>query len=112
MTIEFHSPAPPDEVHEWVIEDIKKKLTELHHLDKEVSWAAVYLTKNTAAFNGNYVCEIELTLFRNCVMVQRNAHSYLEAAKEVIKELTNIVNAQIRKHREMPELVTGTIDML
>lgn len=109
MTIEFHTPAPFGEVHEWVIDDVKKKLSAFHHQDKEISRAEVYFTKNPVAFNGDHVCEIELTVFGNSIMVQRNAHSYMQAAKEVLHELAKIVQEQVRKQKDLPDVITSSV---
>jgi len=107
MTIEFLTPI--GEVHEWVIDDIKKKLTEFHQRDKDISRAQVYFRKNPKAFDGDFVCEIELTIFGNSVMVQRNADSYLLAEREVMKELPRIVDEQIHQQNEPSDEILSTV---
>ncbi|MFI5195867.1 MAG: hypothetical protein ACHQD8_02140 [Chitinophagales bacterium] len=109
MTIEFHNPA--DAIPEWIIGDIKKKLTDLHHQDKEISRAQVYFQKQPVAFDGDYVCEIELTIFGSSIMVHRNADSYALASREVLKELSEQVQKQIQKQNELPDEIVSTVDI-
>ena len=107
MTIEFHTPAR--EVQEWVIDDIKKKLTEFHKIDKEISRAEVNFRKHPIAFDGEYVCEINLAVFGNSIMVQRTGDSYTEASREVLKELSKIVDEQIQKQKELPDDIYSSV---
>ncbi len=107
MTIEFHTPAR--EVQEWVIDDIKKKLTEFHHRDKEISRAEVHFRKHPIAFDGDYVCEINLTIFGNSIMVQRSGDSYTQASREVLKELAEIIEDQIQKQKEPPGEIYSSV---
>ena len=41
--------------------------------------------------NGNYKCKIELNVFDHSIMVQRNADSYLQASKKVMKDINRIL---------------------
>lgn len=109
MTIEFHNPA--DAVPEWIIDDIKKNLVNLHHKDKEISRAQVYFQKQPIAFDGDYICEIDLTIFGSSIMVHRNADSYAQASREVLKELSEQVQQQIQKQHELPDEIVSTVDV-
>lgn len=111
MTIEFHAPAGT--VNEWVIDDIKKKLTELHKLDKEISRTQVYFRKRPIAFDGDYVCAIELTIYGSSIMVERSADSYRQAASHVIEELGKKVQEQLQKEKqnEPPDEIYSSVEV-
>jgi hypothetical protein len=109
MKIEFNT--PPGEVHDWIIDDLKKKLTEFHQRDKEIYSAQVNFHKRPIAFKGDCVCVIELAVYCNSIMVQRNADSYLQASREVMKELSRIVLQQIHKQKQLPVEILTTVDV-
>ena len=107
MIIEFQAPAGA--IQEWVIDDLKKKIIEFHHMDKDITYAQVFFRRQPIAFDGDYVCEIELTTYGGSIMVQRNGVNYVQAAKEVIKELTEKVQKRVLQHRELPDEVLSTV---
>jgi hypothetical protein len=111
MNIKFD--VPIGEIQEWVIDDIKKELTELHHKDKEISDAHVIFSYHPVAFDGDYVCEIELTIYGSSIAVRRGAGSYNDAARQVMKELTEKVQEQIQKQQENepPDEIVSTVDV-
>lgn len=105
MNIEFHIPA--GETQEWLVEHIEKKLTELHHEYEHISRAEVYFRKNPQAFDGEYVCEIDLTIFGSSIAVKQSAESFVRASSEVITELEKRVGEQIRKDGDTPDIISS-----
>jgi hypothetical protein len=107
MTIEFHN--PDKEVAEWVIDFVRDKLMEFHARDKEISRAEVYFHKQPMAADGEYVCRINITIYGNSFFVRRNKQGYLEAAREVIAELSDLVDQQIKDQKEPPDSITSSV---
>lgn len=109
MTIEFQAPAGA--VNEWVIDDIKKKLAEFHRQDKEIGRAQVYFRKRPIAFDGDFTCAIELTVYGSSIMVERSADSYRQAASDVIDELNIKIQEQLQKlkQNEPPEEIFSSV---
>jgi len=111
MTIRFNT--PPGDVQEWIIDDLKKKLTEFHQKDAEITAAHVSFHKRPIAFDGDYNCEIELVIGGSSIMVQRSANSYLQATRKVLEELNRIIEEQIEKQRqnEPPNIILTTVEV-
>ena len=99
MSIEFQTHSR--EVPEWVISDLTKKLMGLYRKNKNILHVQVSFNKRVIAFDGDYICEIELTIPGNSIMVQRNARSYAHAASEALDEILKIAD----EHTQLKEPV-------
>lgn len=109
MTIEFHMPA--GEVPEWLVNNLKEKLAELHRQDKAIGRAEVYFRKSCDASGDSFSCAVELAIFGSSIMVEKTAHSYPHAVAELIKELQIRVRHDIDEQRQPPDEVKSTVDV-
>lgn len=109
MDMEFHTAV--GDVKEWVIDHVKQKLIELHHREKEISRAQVYFREESGEKTGNKICEIDLTIFGSSLFVHRKANSYEQAMHEVLTELTERVEEQVRRQNEPPDEITSSVEV-
>ena len=109
MNIEFQ--ASQGQVKEWVIDHVREKLMELYHRDKRISRAQVYFREQPDAEGGSKICEIDLSIYGDSLFVRRKAGSFEQASMEVLKELTEKVDEQIRNQGEPPEEITSTVNV-
>ncbi len=82
MYIEIYTPH--GEVQEKTIRHVREQLMELHKKNKEITRAEIHFRSLTI----DSVCEVELMINDNLIFVHRKAASYEQAAKQVLKELT------------------------
>ncbi|MDP4261379.1 MAG: HPF/RaiA family ribosome-associated protein [Bacteroidota bacterium] len=106
MNIGFH--APQGEVKEWVIDHVRQKLMDLYHQDKGITKAQVYFREQPDD-ERNKICEIELMIYGDPLFVHRKAPSFEQASNEVLAELAEKVDEQIRNQGEPPEEITSTV---
>jgi ribosome-associated translation inhibitor RaiA len=107
MTIEFFTPH--GEVAEHIILFIKEKLMEFYHRDKEIYGAEVVLKKNAISPVNDHTCEITLSIYGEILMVHRTAENYLQAAREVLEELSLKVDEFLQRQKEPPDQITSTV---
>jgi len=109
LRIEFHNPA--GSVNEWVIHDIEQKLMEFHRRDNEISGVQVFFRTRPVAFDGDYICAMEATIFGSSIMVERNAESYQAAAGLVLEELGMKIDEQVQrqKRNEPPDEIYSSV---
>ncbi len=107
MNIEIHTPG--GKVKEWVTRYVSDKLKELHNRDKSISKARVYFWQQSKTQNGDKACEIDLSFFGESFFVYRKAYSYEQAVREVLAELTQKVNTQLKQQRELPNKIMSTV---
>jgi ribosomal subunit interface protein len=100
MIIEFHTQGV--EVEEWMIDYIKQKLTDYYTQDREITRADIYFHRHPGALDGEYGCEIVLTVFDSSLTVQHSADSYNVAVNEVIRELSRRVKEMTDDQKELP----------
>jgi len=106
MTIEFHTPH--GEISEATINFLKKNLMACYHRDPEISRAEVYFRKNGEP-EDKCICEVDLTVYGNSLMVLRSAASFQQAAEEVVKEVNLKVDEWIANQKEPPDQITSTV---
>lgn len=82
MYIEIYTPHGG--VQEKTIRYVREQLMELHKSNKEITRAEVHFRSHTV----DSVCEVELMINDSFIFAHRNAASYEQAAKHVLKELT------------------------
>jgi hypothetical protein len=63
------------------------------------------------AFDGEYVCEIDLTIFGSSIMVTYSAESFVRSASEAIAELEKQVQIQVHKNIEPPDDLFSSVDV-
>jgi putative sigma-54 modulation protein len=107
MTIEFHSPH--GKVKEWIVDYMKSKLIELHHLEPAISRAEVYLKEEPGVSAESKICEIDLTIFGESLFVRRSAGSFEEASREALDSLTADMQSQVGRRNEPPDRITSTV---
>ena len=107
MTIEFFTPH--GEVPEHIILYIKEKLMEFYHRDNEIYGAEVVLKKQFIGPGNDHVCEITLSIYGEVLMVHRSADHYLQAARNVLEELSCKVDEFLQRQKEPPDQITSTV---
>lgn len=107
MTIEFFTPH--DEVPENLIHFIKQRLMDFYHRDNEIYGAEVVLKKQFINPGNDHVCEITLSIYGEVLMVHRRADNYLQAARDVLKELSLKVDEFLQRQKEPPDEITSTV---
>ena len=107
MTIEFFTPHT--EVPEHIILFIKEKLMEFYHRDTEIYGAEVVLRNQQVNPGNDHICEITLSIYGEVLMVHRTADNYLQAAREVLQELSSKVDEFLQRQKEPPDQITSTV---
>jgi len=107
MTIEFFTPQ--GEVPEHIIYFIKGKLMEFYHRDSEIYGAEVVLRNQHVNPVNDHICEITLSIYGEVLMVHRTADNYLQAAREVLEELSLKVDEFLLRQKEPPDQITSTV---
>ena len=107
MTIEFFTPQ--GEVPEHIILFIKEKLMGFYHRDNEIYGAEVVLRNQQVNPGNDHICEITLSIYGEVLMVHRTADNYLQAAREVLEELSLKVDEFLQRQKEPPDQITSTV---
>ena len=107
MTIEFFTPQ--GEVPEHMILFIKERLMGFYHRDNEIYGAEVVLRNQQVNPGNDHVCEITLSIYGEVLMVHRTADNYLQAAKEVLEELSLKVDEFLLRQKELPDQIMSTV---
>lgn len=109
MTIEFFTPQ--GEVPEHLIRFIKEKLMEFYHRDNEIYGAEVVLRNQHVNPGYDHICEITLSIYGEVLMVHRVADNYLQAAREVLEELSLKVDEFLQRQKEPPDQIMSTVSV-
>ncbi len=107
MTIEFFTPQ--GEVPEHMILFIKERLMGFYHRDNEIYGAEVVLRNQQVNPGNDHICEISLSIYGEVLMVHRTADNYLQAAKEVLEELSIKVDEFLLRQKELPDQIMSTV---
>lgn len=107
MTIEFFTPQ--GEVPEHIILYIKDKLMDFYHRDPEIYGAEVVLKRNSLSPINDHTCEITLSIYGEVLMVHRTSDNYLQAARDVLTELSLKVDEFLLRQKEPPDQITSTV---
>ena len=107
MTIEFFTPQ--GEVPEHIILFIKEKLMGFYHRDNVIYGAEVVLRNQHINPANDHICEITLSIYGEVLMVHRVADNYLQAAREVLEELSLRVDEFLQRQKEPPDQITSTV---
>ncbi len=108
MNIEFQTPY--GKVSEKLVDDIRNRILELSHMNKNISRAEVLLKEDETIIPAeNKVCEIRLTVFGDSLLTHSRTENFTKSAKEAIKELKKMVKQQVKKQKEPPDEITSTI---
>ena len=107
MTIEFFTPQ--GEVSEHIIQFIKEKLMEFYHRDNEIYGAEVVLKNKLISPGSDHICEITVSIYGELLMVHRSAANYIQATRDVLKELSLKVDEFLQRQKEPPDQITSTV---
>lgn len=108
MTIEFHTPH--GKISEKLVNNIRNKMLELSHINKEISRAEIILKEDETIIPAeNKVCEIRLTVYGDDLLAHARTENFEQSAKEVIRELKKMVKQQVKKQKEPPDEMTSTV---
>lgn len=99
MNIEFHTPNL--QVKEWIISHITGQLLGLQQRHKRIVRAQVYFRQQDEGGEKAKLCQIDLSILKDSILVQRKAESYEQAMREVLAALSDKVDerVRIRDHR-------------
>jgi ribosome-associated translation inhibitor RaiA len=109
MKIEFN--LMHAEVPGHVIDFVRDKLMDFHRENKEVANAEVSFRQIPWELKDSYVCQVIITLFGESLLVQRSSSSYLQSARDVIKEISIRIEELLKRIKEPPEEVVTTVDI-
>jgi len=105
MTIEFNTPY--GKVPEKLISDIRNEIIQLSHFNKKISRAEVVLKEEEAFLAAaNKICEIRFAIYGDDLLVHARTQNFRNSAKEVITELKRLIRKQVKKQKELPDLMT------
>ena len=107
MTIEFFTPH--GELPEHIILFIKEKLMGFYHRDNEIFGAEVVLKKKLISPRNDHICEITVSIYGEILMVHRSSASYIQAARDVLEELSLKVDEFLQRQKEPPDQITSTV---
>jgi ribosome-associated translation inhibitor RaiA len=109
MKIEFN--LMHVEVSGHIIDFVRDKLMEFHRENAEVANAEVSFRQIPWELKNNYVCQIVITLFGETLLVQRTTSSYLQSARDVLKEIAIRIEELLKRINEPPEKVITTVEV-
>lgn len=108
MTLEFLTQHAA--VSDKLVTYIRNELMKMYHLFNSISRAEVILKEDkTIIPSENKVCEIRLTVFGDDLMAHSRTESFRKSAREVIKELKQLVKQQASHKNEPPDIITSTV---
>jgi putative sigma-54 modulation protein len=108
MNIEFHTPYKM--VSEKLVNEIRKEILELSHINKNISRAEVFLKNDeTIILAENKICEIRLNIYGSNLFAHTRTENFESSAREAIKELKKKVKQQSKKLNEPADEVTSTV---
>lgn len=107
MTIEISTPQ--NEVPEHIIFYLKGKLMNFYHRDNHIEKTEVVLRHQQIDGINEYVCEVTLNLYGETVMIHRSSKSYLQAIRQVIKEISKVVEEFIEHRNDLPDKIATTV---
>lgn len=100
MNIEIFNPK--DGVKKWVINYTIDKLRELHRLDKEISKAQVYFKRQPSSPSEDKICEIDLTIYGDSLLLHSEAGSFERAVRDAMQELYQRVDELLKRLNKQP----------
>lgn len=108
MIIGFHNPCAV--ITEGLIEYLREEIIKLSHQSGEISRAEVAL-KEEPGVNGqtDKVCEIRLAIYGDDLMTHGRAHNFWKAAENALKALKELVDQQVARRNEPPDITTSTV---
>jgi hypothetical protein len=108
MTIEFHTQYA--KVKDKLIEDVRTEIMKMAQSDEQISRAEIILKEDKSFIPAeNKTCEIRLVIFGSDLMSYRRTNNFNNAAKGAIKELKELVNEEVKKSKEPPDVLTSTV---
>lgn len=107
MTIEIFTPH--NEVPEHIIFYLRGKLMDFYHRDQQIDKTEVVLRHQHIDEGDEYVCEVTINLYGETFMIHRSNQSYLQAIREVIKEISEILDDFHKRRNELPEEIATTV---
>jgi putative sigma-54 modulation protein len=108
MNIEFHTPYKM--VSKKLVNEIRKEILGLSHINKNISRAEVMLKNDeTIILAENKICEIRLNIYGSNLFAHTHTENFESSAREAIKELTKKVKQQSKKLNEPADEVTSTV---
>lgn len=107
MFIEIYTPQ--NEVPEHLIFYLKGKLMDFYHKHKQFDKTKVVLKHQHINERNEYVCEVTFNLYGETIMIHRSNENYLQAIRDVIKEISKIADEFSERRYELPDIVATTV---
>lgn len=110
MTIEFHTQRAC--VTEELLDYIRNEVMKMSHLSKKISRAEVVVKEDkTITSSENKICEIRLTIYGDDLLAHSRSSDFRKSAREVIKELKELVKQLMETLHEPPDITTSTVQV-
>jgi len=107
MIIEIYTHQ--NEVPEHIIFYLKGKLMDFYHRDNQIDKTEVVLRHRHINEANEYVCEVTLSLHGETLLIHRSGESYLQAIREVLRELSLKINEFLQREKDLPEEIISTV---
>ena len=107
MNIEIYTPQ--NEVPEHIIFYLKGKLMDFYHKHKEFDKTKVVLRHQQIDGIEEYVCEINFLFYGETIMIHRSNRSYLQAIRDVLREIAHISDEFSERRYELPDIIATTV---
>lgn len=108
MNIEFHESSC--QVNSWVSDYIRDELIRLHRLYPELSRAQVYFRSGNVP-GAESVCELDIPVFGSSFYIRREAASFEEVTRDVIRECEQLLAGQHLKKSKPPDTLTSSVEI-
>lgn len=109
MTIEFQ--IPENNVKEWVISDMRDAIMRMHHEHEEISRAEICFRDRSDASSNEKICEINISIFGDSIMVTGMAPSYELASRKAMQELGDTISLNVRSGSGLSEELLSTVSI-
>jgi hypothetical protein len=108
MVIEFYTPE--GEVKEWIISFVRDAVMRLYRQHKEISRAEVCFRERQKTIHVEKICEIELFILNDKLLITGSGTNFDHAARKAIEELDNIIAAKFNTS-EPPDEIVSTVEV-
>ena len=107
MFIEINTPQ--DEVPEHIIFYLKGKLMDFYHKSNQFDKPKVVLKQQQINETNECVCEVTFNLYGETIMIHRSSKSYLQAIRNVIREISKMIDEFFERRYELPHIIATTV---
>jgi hypothetical protein len=102
--------TPDKEVNEWIITYVRDAILNLHKQHNEIGRAEVCFRERMKQIVSEKICEIDLSIFKDSVMVTGTGKSFDHAARKAVEELNDTVAKNFKIPSEPPDEIISTVE--